>query len=401
MVVQTRHVSRNYKPTVYWYGSFRCNLRCRHCWVDSSPFVDCSSDLSTAEALETVRQLKELDASVILTGGEFLFRPDAPQLLEALIDARVPIGLETNGLMFNSETVRVLCKARALNQAPDISISVDGGTREAHEWMRGHHTFDKTLDGMRLLKGNEIPFAVQCILHRRNYKTIPDLYRAMLAFAPQPMRLSFGFLTPFGRGLQMSEEFSMTAALIDEACGMIVEGKKNYPSPVTVKLPPAMIPPHYFPVLFGGGANYSCATTCSFPTLGVLPNGNISICALTRNNPGVLFGNVRKDTLAGIWQKIKVDVLRESYMAANLTGICGDCIFANICKGSCRAHAYDEFGDFSAPYPICDAVYHRGEFPTVYRLSHLAGNPLAELPPIPGLEAMGQSTQLVQIHVNK
>ena len=53
---------QDYRPTVYWYPSFRCNLACKHCSVNSSPYVDTSNDLMFEQALAVVDQLKELNA---------------------------------------------------------------------------------------------------------------------------------------------------------------------------------------------------------------------------------------------------------------------------------------------------------------------------------------------------
>src|ERR1700752_162606 len=79
---------KDFRPTVYWYPSFRCNLACKHCSVKSSPYVDTSKDLAFDEALTVVDQLKELNVGwVFLSGGDFLFRPDALKLLERLMES--------------------------------------------------------------------------------------------------------------------------------------------------------------------------------------------------------------------------------------------------------------------------------------------------------------------------
>src|SRR4051812_8828334 len=92
---------RRFRPSIYWYLTFRCNLACEHCSVSSSPWVDTSQDLDTGGCLQVVEQLAELNArAVLLTGGEFLIRPDSLQILKALADRGIMAGVETNGIHY-------------------------------------------------------------------------------------------------------------------------------------------------------------------------------------------------------------------------------------------------------------------------------------------------------------
>lgn len=93
---------RKFRPHIYWYLSFRCNLACKHCSVFSSPWVDTSGDLSTDECMRVVDQMADLRVgSANLTGGEALLRPDAKDIIRALADRGVPVALESNGLRFD------------------------------------------------------------------------------------------------------------------------------------------------------------------------------------------------------------------------------------------------------------------------------------------------------------
>ena len=76
---------RRFRPDVYWYLTFRCNLACAHCSVRSSPWVDTSEDLTTEECLRVIDQMAELDVkTALMTGGEFLVRSDALLILKEL-----------------------------------------------------------------------------------------------------------------------------------------------------------------------------------------------------------------------------------------------------------------------------------------------------------------------------
>ena len=134
---------------------------------------------------------------------------------------------------------------------------------------------------------------------------------------------------------------------------------------------PAMIPPKYLGMVLKT-EGMSCTTTCDFPLLGVLPNGDVSICALTRDKEELNFGNTRDESLSlqEVWTKTRMDMLRSKYLeAAELEGICGDCVWQYTCKGSCRAWAYEEGHSFDAPFPICQSMDEAGAFPKSYRVS--------------------------------
>ena len=80
--------------------------------------------------------------------------------------------------------------------------------------------------------------------------------------------------------------------------------------------------------------------TCAFPLLGVLPNGDVTICGLSRDDEQLHFGNVLTQSLRRSGRRTRMSLLRSRYLDADsLTGICGDCIFKHSCKGGCRAWA--------------------------------------------------------------
>ena len=361
----------SFRPTVYWYPSFRCNLACKHCWVDSSPKIDTSQDLGTEDMFEVVDQIIELNAgSVIMSGGEALYRPDVVMVIRKLVDADVQVCFETNGLMFSPSFIRCATHARDSRLPLGITVSVDGGTEESHNFLRGKGTFQRTMEGLQSLYRNEIKFDVQCVINAQNIDTIESFVTTMSQFRPHVRNLQFAFLNPVGRGAHLAKRYGMGAPESLRAYKEIARMKSAFDGDIIVKVPPAMVPPGNLLGLFGGRNKTHCSTSCAFPTLGVLNNGNVSICAITRADSDVIFGNITEDRLLDIWHSARLDIMRKTYLEAEgLTGICGDCIFQKECKGSCRAYAFEESGDFNAPHPLCAELESRGGFPDAYRVS--------------------------------
>lgn len=360
---------RRFRPELYWYVSFRCNLACVHCSVCSSPHVDTSSDLTTAQAMQVIDQLVDLNVGqVMLTGGEALLRRDTIDILRALGERGIAVSLESNGLLFSepfAEVARDMQKRRLLT----IGVSLDGGTAETHERLRGPNTFRRTVRGLHFLKDRGIKFNVQCILNRANYRTIPDLYVIARELTPQLQGLGFGFLNAVGRGADLIADLGVRPPDMFHILELVKREKATFNGLTIVKSPPAAIPPQYLDLVFKD-PHVMNHVTCAFPLLGVLPNGDVTICGLSRDDEELHFGNVLTHSLREIWEKTRMSMLRSRYLDADaLTGICGDCIFKHACKGGCRAWAYEEGRSFDAPLPLCAALAEAGAFPKMYRVS--------------------------------
>lgn len=360
---------RKFRPDVYWYLTFRCNLACAHCSVQSSPWVDNSDDLDTQGCLRVIDQMAEMNVSgALLSGGEVLIRPDALTILEALGEREIYIGLETNGLRFDRAFVELARDLQRRNLL-SMTISLDGGTEEAHEILRGPRSFHRTVRGLRRLKESGVRFDVQCVLNAGNYKTIPNLYDLASELSPECEAVIWSVLNAAGRGAELIRRIGLDSATYPEIFELIHEHKTRFAGINVIKLPPAMVPPKYLLSVYKG-QDVGCSTSCRFPLLGVLPNGDITICALSREDPDLLLGNVHETTLKEVWQKARMDLLRKRYVRADhLEGICADCVWKRSCKGSCRAWALKEGDSFYSPYPVCQDAAEKGLFPDEYRIS--------------------------------
>lgn len=364
---ESRETERKFHPSVYWYLTFRCNLACAHCSVLSSPAVDTSTDLKTDECLQVVEQLAEMNVStVILSGGEVLIRPDALVILRGLADQNIFAGVETNGLKVDTAFAQLAADMQS-RRLLSIAVSLDGGTADAHAILRGPNAFERTLRGMRRLHEYSVKFDIQCVLHRENYSTIPDLYD--LALELEPERLIWAPLHASGRGGDLMRRIGLRAEDTIEILDLIDRHKSRFPGINAIKLPPAMVPLRHLLQVFRG-KDVGCSTSCQFPLLAVLPSGDVTVCAVSRGDESLRFGNVRTIRLKTAWEKARMDLLRTRYVAAaDLQGICGDCVWKYACRGACRAKAYEDGGDFFAPFPICQQAADAGTFPDVYRIS--------------------------------
>lgn len=360
---------RRFRPDIYWYLTFRCNLACKHCWVNSSPWVDTSQDLTYEDALGVVDQMAELNVRMaILSGGEVLIWPRALDIIETLADRGIYVSIESNGLRFSERFAETARRLQARNRF-FVTVSLDGGTAATHERLRGENTFERTINGLRFLKARGIQFSMQAVLNRTNYGTIPNLFDIAQELQPECRNLQFAFLNPIGRGRDLVHQIGLRFGDYNAIFELIKRGIERSDVTAMVKTPPATVPPRYLGMVFKN-PQAQPSVSCQFPLLGILPNGDITICALSREDENLHFGNVKTHRLKDVWQRARMEMLRSRYVSAeHLTGICGDCIWKYQCKGGCRAWAYEHGGSFDAPLPLCAALDEAGEFPDCYRIS--------------------------------
>jgi len=373
-----------FRPLIYWHLSMRCNLACAHCWVESSPHVDTTSDLTPGEIQVTIARLKELNPlRIVLSGGEPIVRPDFKQIIRAMIEHRIAFSVETNAVLITDEITALFASAMAQNVYCWISVSLDGGTQEAHEQMRGPRTFARTLKGIERLRNLNVPFSVQMVISDFNVDTIPRFFQIGRDYGVNSGNnvLSFSILAPIGRGKEMAEELANSFDQHLKAYRLIVENLKSYDGHILMKVPPATIPVGYMQHMINN-PKVKFLVSCRFPLLGILPDGALSVCAMTGRTATLILGHLYKNNLADIIAQ-KIEPLREPYRSAQLEGICSDCIFKASCLGSCRAYAYMETGSFRGAHPLCEALDRAGLFPNIYRISRQGGMSITQVPTTP------------------
>ena len=82
---------------VTWEVTYKCNLRCPHCFTASGSAR--GGELNTEQAMAVIDQLEYSGVfSLLISGGEPLLRQDMPTLLQRLARTKLRVGIGTNGL---------------------------------------------------------------------------------------------------------------------------------------------------------------------------------------------------------------------------------------------------------------------------------------------------------------
>jgi Fe-coproporphyrin III synthase len=125
--------------------SDRCDQRCAHCQIWSSPTS--SSTLSLADRLRIVNDALAAGArEALLTGGEPLLSPDLWPVAARLRAGGARLMLATNGMLLERYAAEV---ARLFHE---VYVSLDGARPATHDGLRGVAAFARVAAGIGALK---------------------------------------------------------------------------------------------------------------------------------------------------------------------------------------------------------------------------------------------------------
>ena len=320
----------NYKPyAISWNTTYRCNLRCNHCYLDTNALTRQSvNELSTQEGFLLIDQMAELNPNLllILTGGEPLLRKDIYELTCYASQKGMMIVLGTNGNLINDDNAKRLKESGVAG----LGISLDSIVPEKHDKFRGFSgAWDDTINGIEACRRQGVEFQIQTTVTRENFNEIPRIIEFSYDLGAKVFNLFFLVCT--GKGQELTD---ITPHQYDQALHQLYETQKKYQGKMLVG---AKCAPHYRRIVYEHDNTspliraYSGGCPAGTHYCRITPEGNVTPCPYMPN----VSGNVREKSFVEIW-KDTADFQTLRY--ANLNGRCGICEFRQICKG-CRARA--------------------------------------------------------------
>ena len=129
--------------------------------------------------LELALEKSEDVIGFFLNGSEFFLYPQWKDLLERFESKGIQIGIATNAMLLNDQTIAILTESQAIR---DINISFDGCTVETVERIRVPVKFQKLRDRTEaLIKAinaagrDDFPLALSMVLMKGNHHEAPGL----------------------------------------------------------------------------------------------------------------------------------------------------------------------------------------------------------------------------------
>jgi radical SAM protein with 4Fe4S-binding SPASM domain len=328
-----------------WEITLKCNLACNHC---GSRAGDARSDeLTTAEALDLVRQLDEVGiAEVTLIGGEAYLRRDWLEIAKAITDRGMICSVTTGGLSIKPEMARKI-KEAGINS---VSVSIDG-LRETHDALRGvPGSWDAAFRALRVLREAGVQITCNSQFNRRSLSEMRELY-ALIRDAgigawqyclTVPMGNAADNADVLLQPYELLELYPVLAEIAEQADreGIVMASGNNigYYGPYDQLL-----------LRRGIDANvYYTGCEAGVTSLGIEADGKIKGCPSLPSH-AYTGANIKDVSLAEIMaytpalQINKVPRYTEESVE-HMWGFCGSCEFAKFCRGGCNWTAHVFYG---------------------------------------------------------
>jgi len=367
---------------VVWNFTYKCNLKCKHCYEDAGKKC---SELSTDEAKEALNILSKIAGiglpALSFSGGEPLARED---IFEIAAYAKKRVGyvsMASNGTLITKDVAKKI-KDSGIDY---VEISIDGASPQTHDAFRGiPGAFERAIQGVKNCVEEGIDTCIATALHRDNLAELDKLMGLVKELDVRFMHFNY---IPTGRAkayveldLTPEERFHVLEAIGKEIISLYLQAKEEeleygmsnvkvdrffstcpqYAS-VTKELSRKvgenfLVEAHYaakkgvenvanFLGGCGAGRLYCCLE----------PNGDIKPCVFFPTSKETVLGNILKDDFEEIWDKhpllwdLRIRERLEDYVIDGKKVGCKSCPDKYLC-GGCRARAYSYFnGNVKAP----------------------------------------------------
>mgnify|MGYP001565895928 FL=1 len=160
---------RNDLLGVHWALTYKCNLRCRHCYLPVGSKADAMPELSLAQVKNIIDQLYRCGCfDITFTGGEVFTRKDTLEVLAYLKSRGFHVSLVTNATLITEKIAGFLKEFKPLL---DVSVSLYGLSEKVNSRVVGvKKALEPVLNAVRFLKENNVSCSIETLLTRGNLR---------------------------------------------------------------------------------------------------------------------------------------------------------------------------------------------------------------------------------------
>jgi len=324
--------------------TYRCPLHCAFCY-NPIGFDTVEKELDTDGWLKTLREARKLGSvQVGFSGGEPMMRKDLEELVTEARNLGYYTNLLTSGVGLNKK------RARALKDAglDHVQLSFQDSTRELNDFLSNTRTFDLKNEVASLIKDNDWPMVMNCVIHRQNIDHIDKIIELALHLGAETLELAntqYYSWAKLNRDQLLPSREQITKA---EAI------TNRYRDKHGDKLRIIFVVPDYYEK-----RPKKCMNGWGNVFLTVTPDGTALPCHTAAMIPGLTFPNVKDHSIKEIWYES--DGFNHFRGKGWMKDPCRTCPEQDDDLGGCRCQAYMLTGDPYATDPVCDKAPHRHE----------------------------------------
>jgi len=281
-------------------------------------------------------------------GGEPLLRKDILEIVRYASECGLMPYVKTNGWRIDNYMARELS---SYNCKVIISIA---GLKEVDDTLRGAGAHERSIGAARLCAKEGILFSLSVV----NTKHVVDQIQNLVELAISLGSRGFSLACLIPQPICVEEQLSILGPLEPTAKEHEKELNEIYDLSKKMgnKIRLMAYDMFYNRILKTREPSLKLRSRCSLchnlesnEWLEVLDDGKAYGCSPS----GIVFGDVRKDSLEEVLNRIRTsDIVKRLADPNNIKGKCGICEFNTIC-GGCRARAYIHSGDMFAEDPLC------------------------------------------------
>jgi len=307
--------------------TYRCNNRCRHCWLWTK---DGRNELTTKEIIALVDDARALGCREwAISGGEPMLRPDFPEIFDYITSQAKSYSLNTNGTLITEEI------AQLMKRKGSKMVAIYGATAEVHDHVtRNPGSFDAVMHGFSLLKDAGAGFTVQVVPMKDNYHQMEQ----MIALAKS-----------LSRTWRIGASWLFLSAGRDPARNAEIAAQR-LPASTALELDQ----PSLGSESGGDGAHPACpagddrlfaACIAHRRDFHVDPYGMLSFCAFVKD-PAMRY-DLRRGSLREGWEQFIPSLAGKVCGGEEYRNNCGSCELRKDCRW-CPVYGYLEHGRHSA-----------------------------------------------------
>lgn len=356
-----------------------CMYNCKHCNVDAGSRMN--DEMNTDQIKSVLDQLDEIGVSDLsITGGEPLLRKDVFEILSYAGDKKgFKLTLNTNGLLLNESVIKFL-----EIKCPQIliAVSLDGYNPETYSILRRNANdpkrilkpeFEQIISNLSMLVKSSLQIGVNYTVTQSTVENIFKTYDLIQQIGIKQM-LAIKFF-PYGAGRRNIAELELPYRLWKKFIVAATEKKKNdeyyhgmqisTTCPWEVYLP--LLSERYDREFIEEIWDYCTPLKSEFyrkyrslgchagiTSCAISPNGDIYPCGtISTKFPPFICGNLKESSLQEIWNNSSVLKSLREIDISQMKGHCLNCHLKEICGGGCRARAFTEYNDLTAPDYLC------------------------------------------------
>lgn len=245
------------------YLTDKCNFRCvfdgNPCMRETENGTPDSGTITPETLNQILDKYPSIKGCCIAGYGEPLLHPKLKELLDIFQARGVYVGIITNGALIESRLDTA--KHPSISY---ISVSLNAHTSEGHQAYSGTKTWDKVLNGIRLLKSHQVNVGVSCVITKHNIKIIPEYLE--LCKSLDVCFVNFLNILPHDGVDNLNFQASVLTEDCLEEC-LLLETYKAHPYASLVKT---------WPMLLTDTNPYKCRSPLM--SIGVDAEGSVSFC---------------------------------------------------------------------------------------------------------------------------